>query len=157
MLIRFNESLASIIFLLEHKIDAFQRFGFQLIDDIVQNLKPSDLDNTVVIWRVGNLDVYAEHSDQDWGKSWALHEVIIAFMINAFWGRFLEHSKNHFDKAYHNINLLHDLVHDLILSSQLKLVLFQHIVKLQNVIIESDHLLFDYDVKLSHTDLLDNF
>ena len=66
-------------------------------------------------------------------------------------------SKNHFDKAYHNINLLHDLVHDFILSSQLKLVLFQHIVKLQNVIIESTHLLFDYDVKLSHADLLDNF
>jgi len=65
VLIRFDESLASIIFLLEHKIDAFQRFGFQLIDDIVQNLKAGDLDNTIVIWRVGNLDVDAEHSDQD--------------------------------------------------------------------------------------------
>ena len=65
VLIRFDECLASIVFLLEHKIDAFQRFGFQLVDDVVQNLKPSDLDNTVVIWRVGNLDVDAEHSDQN--------------------------------------------------------------------------------------------
>ena len=65
VLIRFDECLAGIVFLLEHKIDAFQRFGFQLVDDVVQNLKPSDLDNTVVIWRVGNLDVDAEHSDQN--------------------------------------------------------------------------------------------
>lgn len=156
VLIRFDKLLASVIFLLEHKVDAFQRFGFQLIDDIVQNLKASDLDYAVVIWWVGNLDVDAEHSDQDWGKSWALNEVIITFMINTFWCRFLEHSKNHFDKAYHNINLLHDLVDDGILSSQLKLVLFQHIVELKDVIIESNHLLFNYDVKLSHTDILDN-
>ena len=50
MLIRFDKLLASVIFLLEHKVDAFQRFGFQLIDDIVQNLKASDLDYAVVIW-----------------------------------------------------------------------------------------------------------
>lgn len=156
VLICFDETLASVIFLLEHKIDALQRFGFQLIDDVVQNLKASDLDDTVVIWWVGNLDVDAEYSDQDRGKSWALHEVVIAFMINAFWRRFLEHSKNHFDEAHHDINLLHDLVHDFVLACQLKLVLFQHIVELQNMIIEGNHLLFDYDVKLSHTDLLDN-
>lgn len=128
MLISFDECLAGIILLFKHKIDAFQRFGFQLVDDVVQDLKASYLDNTIVIWRVRNLDVDAEYSDQDRWQSWALNEVIIAFMIYTFWCGFLEHSKNHFDKAYHNINLLHDLVHDFILSSQLKLVLFQHII-----------------------------
>lgn len=119
----FDEGLTFTIFLLEHQIDTFQRFGLKLIDNVVQDLEASDLDNAVVIWWVRNLDIDSENSDQDRGKNWALHEVIVAIVIYAFWSYFLEHSKNHFDKAHHNFNLFHDLVHEDILSSQLKLVL----------------------------------
>ena len=50
MLVLFDESLAFSISLLEHQIDAFQRFGLQLIDYVVQDLQARDLDDAVVIW-----------------------------------------------------------------------------------------------------------
>ena len=46
----FDEGLTFTIFLLEHQIDTFQRFGLKLIDNVVQDLEASDLDNAVVIW-----------------------------------------------------------------------------------------------------------
>ena len=76
---------------------------------------------------------------------------------SSFSSRFLEHSKNHFDEADDNINLLHDLVHEDVLSSQLELVLLQNGIELHDMVIESNHLLLDHGVKLSHADVLDDF
>jgi len=35
---------------LEHEVDALKRLGLELVDQVVQSLKTSDVDDAVVVW-----------------------------------------------------------------------------------------------------------
>jgi hypothetical protein len=50
VLIGLNITFTLFIFFLEQEIDTLQRLCFELVDEVVQDLQPSDVDHAVVIW-----------------------------------------------------------------------------------------------------------
>jgi len=50
MLPGIDKKLALLVLSLESKVNAFKRLRFQLIDLVIQHLKPCDVDHTVVVW-----------------------------------------------------------------------------------------------------------
>ena len=118
MLIGLNITFTLFVFFLEHEIDTLQRLCLELVDDVVQDLQPSDIDHAVVIRWIWNLNSNTENSDENRGKMWALHKRVICTLKLRFTGNFLKHSKNHSDEATDDINFFHDISNEWILPSE---------------------------------------
>ena len=108
MLVCSDEGFALFVFFLEQIIYTLQRFGLQLIDYVVQNLKASNVDDTVVIWRVWDLDADAKNTDEDRGQVRGGNELVVSLEEARFRGHFFEHSVHHLDESSNNVNFLHD-------------------------------------------------
>jgi hypothetical protein len=155
MLLRSNQCLALLIFFLEEIIDALQRFGFQLVDDVVKNLQAGDVDHTVVVWRVWNLDSDTEHSDENRGQVRTADEGVVRREEAGLRGDLLEHSENHPDKGSDNVDFIHDAANERVLSGEMELVLFKRVVKGKNISVERDHLLIDHVIEFGDANLHD--
>jgi len=129
MLILHYDSLNHFIFLFHNKIDALQRFSFQLVDKIVQCWEASDINNTVIIWWVWNLNPNTKHAHKYWSQLRALDEMIICSTKHTSWSSFFKHSEDHADETSHNIYFWHNALHQRIISCQLELILFQWVVE----------------------------
>ena len=148
MLVRSNESFALFIIFLEKIIYTLQRFCLQLIDDIVKNLQASNVDHTIVVWRVWDLDTEAKYSDEDRGQVWRGNELVVSLEEACFRGHFFEHSVHHLDESTNNVYLMHDAPYKRVLPSKVQLVLFQRVVQGQDIGVKGDHLLVNDVIKL---------
>ena len=144
-----------LIFFLEEIIDALQRFGFQLVDHVVKNLKARDVDNAIVIRWVWNLDADSENSDENRGQVRTGNECVVGGQEAGLRGDFLKHSENHSNKGPYNVNFIHDATNKWVFSGEMKLVLFQRIVQGKNIGIKWDHLLVNHVVEFSDANFHD--
>ena len=133
MLIGCDQLFAFFIFFLQEIIYTLQRFGLELIYDIVKNLQSCDIDDTVVVWRVWNLDSYTKHSDENGGQMRARNKLVVSVQKAGLCRHLFEHSKNHSDKSLNYIYFVHNASDQRIFSSETKLILFELVVQGKNV------------------------
>ena len=50
VLVFLDEEVALLVFVFKHEVNAFQRLGLELVDQVIQNLQACDVDHAVVIW-----------------------------------------------------------------------------------------------------------
>ena len=153
MLICLDITFTLLIFFLEQEIDTLQRLGLQLVDDVVENLEPCDVNHTVIIWRVRNLNSNTENTNENRGKMWTWYKRVICALKLCFASNFLKHSKNHSDESADDVDLLHDVSNKWIFPGKMQLIKLQRVIEIEDICIEWDHLLIYHGIQLADASL----
>ena len=169
MLLLFNHQLASLILLFDQEIDALQSLGLELVDQVIKGLQACDGDHAAVIWRIGDLHSKAEDSDQENREVWATDEGVVAWRVRGPGSDLLQHSVHRLNEATNDVNLVHDVADDWVLSCELKLVFLErgvqgyeicvkgvHVV-IYNLVLELHASLIDHDVGVAVVDGIHDF
>jgi len=131
------------IFVLKQVVDAFERFGFQLIYKIIQSLEPRNVYHTIVVWWVRNLDANPKNTHKYGRQMRALYKKVVTLTIRVALCYFLKHSEHHSNKRANQVNFLHNALNKGVLLSKLQLVLLKRVVQSHNIIVERKHVCVD--------------
>ena len=135
---------AILVLVLKNIVHALQGPRLQLIDVVIEHLQSSDADHGHVVGGVRNLDTEREGPNEDLRQFSARHEDLVTLIVILLAGKFAQDPKNHAHEGTHDIGLLNNTRHLLILSRKLQLILTKLRIQRQDVRVDDRLDLVDY-------------